>query len=103
MIDDALQLLAKMIDNGISPNIITFNLPVQGLGNFGRWKDVKGLTTEIVGHKISSDVVTFNILADACCKDGKVKKDEDVVEIIEEAKYLLIEMEKSRCAPNSAI
>ncbi|KAL0430556.1 UNVERIFIED_CONTAM: putative pentatricopeptide repeat-containing protein, mitochondrial [Sesamum radiatum] len=48
MVDDALQLLVKMIDKGISPDTVTYSSVVQGLCNFGRWKDAKDLITEMV-------------------------------------------------------
>ncbi|KAK4394055.1 hypothetical protein Sango_1876300 [Sesamum angolense] len=82
MVDDALQLLAKMIDKGISPHIVTYSSMVQVLCNFGRWKDAKDLIAETVDHKISLDVITFSILVDAFCKEGMVKEAEDVVEIM---------------------
>ncbi|KAK9110093.1 hypothetical protein Sjap_018153 [Stephania japonica] len=54
------------------------------------WKEARGLLDEMGGHRISPSVVTFTILVDALCKDGKIK----------EAAQLFEEMRKRRVELN---
>ncbi|KAL0400613.1 UNVERIFIED_CONTAM: hypothetical protein Slati_4091200 [Sesamum latifolium] len=81
MVDDALRLLSRMIDKGISPNVVTCNSIIKGLCVVGRWKDVKDLLNEMLDNKISPNVWTCNILVDAFCKEGMVEEAENVLDI----------------------
>ena len=43
----ALNLLSEMMSKGIKPNLVTYNSLIQGLCNFGQWKEVKNLLIEM--------------------------------------------------------
>ncbi|KAF6157771.1 hypothetical protein GIB67_017301 [Kingdonia uniflora] len=97
-----------MVNSGVSPEIVTFNIVIDalckdggqkgtnslgvdvykrcksrcgnlqflidGLCNSGQWEEATKLFREMMGRGISPDVCTFNILIDAICKEGMVKR-----------------------------
>ncbi|KAL0292878.1 UNVERIFIED_CONTAM: putative pentatricopeptide repeat-containing protein, mitochondrial [Sesamum calycinum] len=92
MTDDALYLLSRMIERGISPNIVTYNSMIQGLCIVGRWKNVKDLFNEmldgyclrgqmgkakrvlntIADSGLKPSIISYGSLINGYCKQGRV-------------------------------
>ncbi|KAM7462402.1 LOW QUALITY PROTEIN: hypothetical protein LguiA_030523 [Lonicera macranthoides] len=95
MISDAMNLLVKMTEKGISLNVVTYTSfflfldkkhtytsLIHGLCNFGQWKEVTRLLREMVHQNVPPNAHTFNIVVDALCKEGRVREAEDVLDVM---------------------
>ena len=47
LVTEALNLLYEMMSKGIQPNVVTYNSLIQGLCNFGRWREADTLLNEM--------------------------------------------------------
>ena len=64
-------MLEKMMDMGLSPNVVSFNTLISGYCNkglFGLALKVKSLMVE---NGVQPNVVTFNTLINGFCKERK--------------------------------
>ncbi|KAL7252603.1 hypothetical protein ACSBR1_007216 [Camellia fascicularis] len=82
LVTEALKLFSDMIDNGISPNVITYTSLIQGVCCLGEWKEAIRLLNEMLGKNVSPNVQTFTILVDALCEEGMAKEAQYVVELM---------------------
>ena len=78
----SLSLLSKMISKGIKRNLVTYNCLIQGVCNFGRWREAATLLNEMVQRKIMLDVHTYSILVDTFCKEGMLKESNEVFDVM---------------------
>ncbi|XP_065626941.1 putative pentatricopeptide repeat-containing protein At1g12700, mitochondrial [Quercus suber] len=80
-----------MKGKGIQPDLVTYNSLIQGLCNFGWWREATALLNEMTQRKIVPDVKTFSILVDTLCKEGmltEAKEVFDVMVIVYNAKWM---------------
>nr|XP_043630422.1 putative pentatricopeptide repeat-containing protein At1g12700, mitochondrial [Erigeron canadensis] len=93
VIRDVYHLLIEIAnDEGIRPNVHTYNSMIYGISKLGYWDD-KMFTLFENDMKIDNvhpDVKTFNIIVDALCKQGKIDEARAVIDIMVETggKYL---------------
>ena len=74
-----MNFLSEMKGKGIQPDLVTYNsLLIQGLCNFGRWREATALLNEMTQRKIVPDVKTFSILVDTLCKEGMLTEANEV-------------------------
>ncbi|XP_062163739.1 pentatricopeptide repeat-containing protein At3g22470, mitochondrial-like [Alnus glutinosa] len=71
-----------MTSKGIQPDVFTYNSLIQGLCNFGRWKEAIKLWKEMVKRKIMPDVRTFNIVTDTLGKEWRFEEAKEVYDVM---------------------
>ncbi|XP_060177741.1 putative pentatricopeptide repeat-containing protein At1g12700, mitochondrial [Lycium barbarum] len=60
-----------------SSNIVTYNSMIYSLCKFGQWEKVMILFSKMVNPNIYPDILTFGMLIDGLCKEGKVEDAEE--------------------------
>ncbi|KAL0318231.1 UNVERIFIED_CONTAM: hypothetical protein Scaly_2852700 [Sesamum calycinum] len=124
---DGLKLFKDMQAEQVIPNLVTYNTLLHGLCMNKQIAEAFSFLHIMEEKGVNRDITTYNILIHGLCKDGKVEIARDVFNSLpckglqpdvqlyniiigslcqertcrEEAKCLLVEMEKSGCAPNS--
>ncbi|XP_065626939.1 putative pentatricopeptide repeat-containing protein At1g12700, mitochondrial [Quercus suber] len=78
LVIEALNLLPEMKSKGIQPNVVTYTCLIQGLRNFGRWREATTLLNEMTQRKAMPNLQTFSILVDTLCKEGMLTKANEV-------------------------
>ncbi|PIA40430.1 hypothetical protein AQUCO_02500257v1 [Aquilegia coerulea] len=99
----ALSFFEKMLEKGVSPNVITFsilidshlmlqgdekpnvityNSLIHGLCISNQWKKATEMFNDMISRGISLDVCTYNILIDAISKEGKIEDAHDLFEVM---------------------
>ncbi|GKG16031.1 putative tetratricopeptide-like helical domain-containing protein, partial [Tanacetum coccineum] len=73
MVDQALELFAKMIEKGIRADVITYSFLIHGLCIFRRETEAAKLLIDMEEKGIPPDIHTYTILVNAFCKQGPVK------------------------------
>ena len=68
LVIEASNLFSKMIAQGISPNVVTYNCLILGLCYVSQLEEAAWLLNDMVLNNINPDPYTYNILFDALCK-----------------------------------
>ena len=56
----------------VSPNVVTYNVLIDGLYKEGKLDNVKRIFYEMSNRNIYLDVVTYNVLIHGLSKEGKL-------------------------------
>ncbi|KAJ1420253.1 Tetratricopeptide-like helical domain superfamily [Sesbania bispinosa] len=92
-----------MGNNGVCPNVVTFNTLINGFCKEGKLHEGNRVfsvmkvanvapNTEMGRNQVKADILTYNALILGLCKDGKTKK----------AASLIKELDKENLVPNSS-
>ncbi|KAL2230321.1 UNVERIFIED_CONTAM: putative pentatricopeptide repeat-containing protein, mitochondrial [Sesamum indicum] len=106
-VEEAWGLFLEVPRQGLDYDVVTYNTMLQGLFCAGRCADGLKLFKDMHTHQLIPDVVTYNTLLNGLCMNKHIDEAFSFLHImeeqghIEEAKCLLVEMEKSGCAPGS--
>ncbi|CAM8910912.1 unnamed protein product [Rhodiola kirilowii] len=73
-VEFAAEICKEMVENGISPNVFTYNIMIRGFCGVGNMEKGLGIFDEMEKKGCLPNVVTFNTLLDAYCKMGKMDK-----------------------------
>ncbi|GJU70381.1 putative tetratricopeptide-like helical domain-containing protein [Tanacetum coccineum] len=84
MVDQALELFAKMIEKGIRADVITYSFLIHGLCIFRRETEAAKLLIDMEEKGIPPDIHTYTILVNAFCKQGPVKDAELAVQAMKD-------------------
>ncbi|EYU40958.1 hypothetical protein MIMGU_mgv1a026647mg, partial [Erythranthe guttata] len=90
-IAEAFSFLRAMEDKGVSPNIITYGILINGLCKDGKLEDAKNILNELPSKGLQPNIKIYAVIIRALCEEG----------FVDEAKDVLIKMERSGCAPDS--
>ncbi|GFP95593.1 putative pentatricopeptide repeat-containing protein at1g12700 mitochondrial [Phtheirospermum japonicum] len=106
--DDARNLFRDMENRKIDPSLRTFNILLDGLCRARRIDEAFSFVRVMEEKGVSPNVITYGTLIDGLCKNGRVEIARNVLNLlpskegfVEEAKSLVMEMEKSGCAPDA--
>ncbi|KAH0865294.1 hypothetical protein HID58_082505 [Brassica napus] len=101
-LDEANQMMELMVTKGCDPNIVTFNILINGyslsskgfvnLGNL-MWPRNKELFQEMVSEGVHPSIMTYGILLDGLCDNGE----------LEEALGIIYKMHKTKIDPGICI
>ncbi|KAK4406258.1 hypothetical protein Sango_0632300 [Sesamum angolense] len=88
------KMIAKAImeEKGVNPDIITYNILIHGFCKDGKLEIATVLFKSLPSKGLQPNITTYSIIIGSLCQEGLVK----------EAKCLLVEMERSGCALDSA-
>ncbi|KAL0456646.1 UNVERIFIED_CONTAM: putative pentatricopeptide repeat-containing protein, mitochondrial [Sesamum latifolium] len=106
-IDEAWDLFVEVPCKGLQHDTVIYTTMIQGLFHKGRFADGWKLFNNMESRGIMPNLVTYNVLLDGLCKTHQIAEAFSFVRmmedkgLIEDAKSLLVEMEKSGCAPNN--
>ncbi|GER49279.1 pentatricopeptide (PPR) repeat-containing protein [Striga asiatica] len=82
MADDALQVLFKVTEKGVSATAVVYASMFRTLCDAGRWRDVKTLIRKMAEHNICFDGTSRSVLMAAFSQKGMVEEAEGVLEIM---------------------
>ncbi|KAL0413972.1 UNVERIFIED_CONTAM: Pentatricopeptide repeat-containing protein, mitochondrial [Sesamum radiatum] len=106
-VDEAWDLFLEVPCKGLLHDTVTYNTMIQGLFHKGRFTDGWKLINDMEARGITPNLLSYNILLDGLCKTHQIAEAFSFLQmmegkgLVEDAKVLLIEMEKSGCAPDS--
>ncbi|PQQ02363.1 hypothetical protein Pyn_34922 [Prunus yedoensis var. nudiflora] len=63
-----------MKDQGLMPDVVTYNTLIHGLCQSGKWEKAKSFLICMVDSGISPDVYTFAVLISALCKEERIQE-----------------------------
>ena len=77
----ALQLFEEMRNNGIVPNVISYNATISACEKGGEWKKALQLFQEMRNNGIQSDVISYKTIIGVCFNSCKYK---EALELLQE-------------------
>nr|DAD46430.1 TPA_asm: hypothetical protein HUJ06_016367 [Nelumbo nucifera] len=86
-LDDAKRIFRKMQNNGISPNVYSYTVFIQGLYKGKRLEDAIDICIEMLEAGHSPNVTTFIGLVDAICRDKGVEEAKSTIERLEKGYF----------------
>ena len=91
--DEASKMMDVMVQKGCQLNVASFNTMINGYRHTAGLKNLDrafSLFREMISGGVKPNAVTYNILVDGLCKDGRIRC----------ARLLLTEMQAAGLAPN---
>ncbi|KAK8562642.1 hypothetical protein V6N12_010715 [Hibiscus sabdariffa] len=84
---------------GTRPNKVIYCCLIHALCNLGQQKEARRLLNKMMDSNISLNVITYNILINAYCKEGMILEAIDTEEMVSKAEDIVGMMRKQGIEP----
>ncbi|RZC88433.1 hypothetical protein C5167_016235 [Papaver somniferum] len=71
-VDKAWGIYNGMLEKGVAPNNVSFNMLVNGLCRTGRVEEARKLLTDNIEQGFEPDIVSYNSIINGFCKSGRI-------------------------------